>query len=80
MIATLADLANYQAVPRDGAVVAWPVSHSRPDVDNNRRDIEFTVKARVLKLNEGATEGEVETKTETETEKKAPSDSAKEEL
>ncbi|GJC97944.1 Phenylacetaldoxime dehydratase [Colletotrichum higginsianum IMI 349063] len=77
---TLADLANYQAVPRDGAVVAWPVSHSRPDVDNNRRDIEFTVKARVLKLNEGATEGEVETKTETETEKKAPSDSAKEEL
>ncbi|WQF89167.1 hypothetical protein CDEST_14181 [Colletotrichum destructivum] len=77
---TLADLANYQAVPRDGAVVAWPVSHSRPDVDNNRRDIKFTVKARVLKLNEGATENEAETKTETETEKKAPSDSAKDEL
>ncbi|TQN69913.1 hypothetical protein CSHISOI_05431 [Colletotrichum shisoi] len=80
---TLADLANYQAVPRDGAVVAWPVSHSRPDVDNNRRDIKFTVKARVLKLKEDATENGAETeKTESEKkkEKEAPSDSAKDEL
>ncbi|KAK1982992.1 hypothetical protein LZ30DRAFT_589375 [Colletotrichum cereale] len=45
----LADLGNYKPAPEAGAVVAWPVSHSRPDVANNKRDIEFTVKAQVLK-------------------------------
>ncbi|KAK1998394.1 hypothetical protein LX36DRAFT_529425, partial [Colletotrichum falcatum] len=50
----LADLANYKAAPEDGAVVAWPVSHSRPDLANDKRDIRFTVKAQVLKRREGA--------------------------
>ncbi|GKT51418.1 uncharacterized protein ColSpa_11599 [Colletotrichum spaethianum] len=71
--ATLADLGNYQAVPEDAAVVAWPVSHTRPDIANHKRDIEFTVKAQVLKLKDGATEGEADKKA-------APSEPAKDEL
>ncbi|GKT60886.1 hypothetical protein ColTof4_01005 [Colletotrichum tofieldiae] len=73
--AALADLGNYQAVPGDAAVVAWPVSHTRPDVANHKRDIEFTVKARVLKRKEAATEGDAEEKAAA-----APSEPAKDEL
>lgn len=58
--ATLADLESYASVPKDAAVVAWPVSHTRPDIANSKRDIEFTVKAQVLKLKEDATEAEAE--------------------
>ncbi|KAK2040723.1 hypothetical protein LZ31DRAFT_473999 [Colletotrichum somersetense] len=67
----LADLGNYKAVPEDGAVVAWPVSHSRPDVNNHKRDIKFTVKAQVLKRKEGAA---------VEEEKPAPSEPVRDEL
>ncbi|GJC85336.1 hypothetical protein ColLi_08174 [Colletotrichum liriopes] len=74
-IAALADLGNYQAVPGDAAVVAWPVSHTRPDVANHKRDIEFTVKARVLKRKEAAAEGDAEEKAAA-----APSEPAKDEL
>ncbi|WDK20862.1 hypothetical protein CGRA01v4_12151 [Colletotrichum graminicola] len=72
VIDALTDLGNYKAVPEDGAVVAWPVSHSRPDVDNHKRDIKFTVKAQVLKRKEG---GAVE-----EEEKPAPSEPVRDEL
>ncbi|KAK2011655.1 hypothetical protein LZ32DRAFT_659477 [Colletotrichum eremochloae] len=72
---TLADLSNYKAVPEDGAVVAWPVSHSRPDVDNHKRDIKFTVKAQVLKRKEGAADGEAVGE-----EKPAPSEPVRDEL
>ncbi|KAF9882498.1 hypothetical protein CkaCkLH20_00534 [Colletotrichum karsti] len=53
---TLADLSNYSPTPKDAAVVSWPVSHTRPNLDEKKRDIKFTVKAQVLKLKEGATE------------------------
>ncbi|KAK1580573.1 uncharacterized protein LY79DRAFT_636517 [Colletotrichum navitas] len=72
---SLADLGNYKAVPEDGAVVAWPVSHSRPDVDNHKRDIKFTVKAQVLKRKEGGAVDEEE-----EEEKPAPSEPVRDEL
>ncbi|KAK2053127.1 hypothetical protein LY76DRAFT_525258 [Colletotrichum caudatum] len=74
----LADLGNYKAVPEDGAVVAWPVSHSRPDVDNHKRDIKFTVKAQVLKLKRK--EGAAVEEEEEEEEKPAPSEPVRDEL
>ncbi|KAF6816915.1 hypothetical protein CMUS01_12185 [Colletotrichum musicola] len=50
--ALLTDLNNYSDVPKDAAVVAWPVRHSRPNVAQGGRDIEFTIKAQTLKLKE----------------------------
>jgi hypothetical protein len=67
-------------------VVAYPVHHSVPKRSKGLRDIEFKVKAQVLKLNEGenATEGgeEAEKKAEKveEVEKKAEKGEEKEEL
>ncbi|KAK1673792.1 hypothetical protein BDP55DRAFT_669236 [Colletotrichum godetiae] len=78
--ATLADLGSYQAVPKDAAVVAWPVSHTRPDTANDKRDIEFTVKAQVLKTKEGASEAEAAEEAKVADEKTKPSDAAKDEL
>jgi hypothetical protein len=37
----------------DGGVVAYPVHHSLPKRSQNMREMEFTVKAQVLKLKEG---------------------------
>ncbi|OHF01505.1 hypothetical protein CORC01_03261 [Colletotrichum orchidophilum] len=83
---TLADLSSYEAVPRDAAVVAWPVSHTRPDTANNKRNIEFTVKAQVLKVRQDGSEAEEEADADVEEskvaeEKKATSsEAAKDEL
>ncbi|KAK1497970.1 hypothetical protein CTAM01_07607 [Colletotrichum tamarilloi] len=79
--ATLADLSSYQAVPKDAAVVAWPVSHTRPDTANGKRDIEFTVKAQVLKVKEVAPEAEADAEeSKVSDEKTKSSDAAKDEL
>ncbi|KAK3305209.1 uncharacterized protein B0T15DRAFT_191318 [Chaetomium strumarium] len=49
----LLDLSRYSAELVDGGVVAYPVHHSLPKRSQNMRDMEFTVKAQVLKLKEG---------------------------
>jgi hypothetical protein len=43
------DLAKYSPDLADGAVVAYPVNKTRAKRAHNKRDIEFTVKAQVLK-------------------------------
>lgn len=78
--ATLADLSNYSATPKDAVVVSWPISHTRPNTAQKKRDIEFTVKAQVLKLKEGASEA-VEESPRVINEKEAePSQPVKDEL
>jgi hypothetical protein len=47
----LLDLAKYEAVPRDGAVVGWPVN-KEPKGDDNK--MEFVVTAKVLKAKQAA--------------------------
>lgn len=76
-------MSGYQAVAKDAAVVAWPVSHTRPDTANGKRDIEFTVKAQVLKITESVSEAEADAGTEESKvadEKTQPSKAAKDEL
>ena len=51
----------------DGNVVAWITEHTRPVLKDKKRDIEFTVKAQVLKE-------------KTEAEKQKAAKEAKEEL
>ena len=40
---------KYVIEPDDDHVVAWPVGHTRPDTFRDKRDIEFTVRATLLK-------------------------------
>jgi len=47
------DLAKYSEKLADGGVVGFPVKHSNAKRSQNKRDIEFEIKAQVLKLNEG---------------------------
>ncbi|KAK4232719.1 Glucarate dehydratase [Achaetomium macrosporum] len=56
----LLDLSKYSAKLVDGGVVAYPVHHSLPKRSQNKRDMEFTVKAQVLKLKEGENAEDVE--------------------
>lgn len=61
--------------------MAWPVSHTRPDTANDKRDIEFTVKAQVLKVKEIASEAEADAEeSKVADEKTKSSDAAKDEL
>ncbi|KAL2022248.1 hypothetical protein VTK56DRAFT_5858 [Thermocarpiscus australiensis] len=50
---TLLDTSKYSGELRDGGVVAYPINHTSPKRSKGRRDIEFTVKAQVLKLKPG---------------------------
>ncbi|KAL2172336.1 hypothetical protein VTG60DRAFT_6175 [Thermothelomyces hinnuleus] len=59
----LADLSKYSAELVDGGVVAYPVEHSSPGSSPLQREIEFTIKAQVLKLKEGAQAAEKTEKT-----------------
>lgn len=49
------DLSKYSGKLVDGGVVAYPVHYTWPRRGQGKRDIEFQVKAQVLKLNEGET-------------------------
>ncbi|KAL2756063.1 hypothetical protein ACRALDRAFT_1081926 [Sodiomyces alcalophilus JCM 7366] len=60
----LLDLSKYTPEPKDGAVIAWPISHTRPSVREKRREIEITIKAQVLKEKEGGAEEAKESKDE----------------
>ena len=44
-----ANLKKYVIEPDEDTVVAWPVSYSRPDTFRDKRDIEFTIRAQLLK-------------------------------
>ncbi|KAK4119238.1 hypothetical protein N657DRAFT_650338 [Parathielavia appendiculata] len=54
---SLLDLSKYSAKLADGRVVAYPVQHTSPKL--NDREIEFQIKAQVLKLKEGEVEEDV---------------------
>lgn len=47
---TLLDTSRYSSELAEGAVVAWPVKYSKADRKKGERDIEFTIKARVLQV------------------------------
>lgn len=47
------DLSKYSGNLTDGGVVAYPVHYTWPKRAQGLRNIEFQVKAEVLKLNEG---------------------------
>lgn len=49
--ADLLDLEKYSEKAVDGGVISWPISHTDP---GQGRDIEFTIKAQVLKASEAA--------------------------
>ncbi|EQB58135.1 hypothetical protein CGLO_01656 [Colletotrichum gloeosporioides Cg-14] len=78
--ATLADLSNYSATPKDAVVVSWPISHTRPNTAQKKRDIEFTVKAQVLKLKEGVSEAAEESPRVVNEKEAEPSQPVKDEL
>ncbi|KAL0930172.1 uncharacterized protein CTRU02_214992 [Colletotrichum truncatum] len=83
--ATLTNLENYSPTAKDAAVVAWPISHTRPNIEEKKRDIEFTIKAQVLKIKESAKEAQKEAveeppKAAEDAKKAAPSEQAKDEL
>ena len=52
IIATLLDLTKYNSKPQDGGVIAWPTSHTNLDRMLDKRDINFTIEAQVLRLKE----------------------------
>ncbi|KAJ9156037.1 hypothetical protein NKR23_g1247 [Pleurostoma richardsiae] len=47
--AALLDLSKYSSKISDGGVVGWPTSHTEADRKKGMRNIEFTIKAQVLK-------------------------------
>jgi len=47
--AALSDLKKYVIEPEDDHVVAWPVGHTKPDTFRDKRDVEFTIRAQLLK-------------------------------
>ncbi|TLD26992.1 hypothetical protein PspLS_04593 [Pyricularia sp. CBS 133598] len=50
---TFKDLARYVATrAKDTCVVAWPTDHSRPLLEQGRKDINFTIEARLVKETE----------------------------
>lgn len=46
------NLENYVDAPEDGKVVAWPTERTDPDIEGGDPEIEFTVKAQVLRETE----------------------------
>lgn len=57
---TLSDITKYTAKPTEGAVVAYPVQKTQADRAEGKRDMEFTIKAQVLKVDESVPEDEDE--------------------
>jgi len=54
--AELSDLDNYDSKLEDGGVIAWPTSYSTADRKNDKREVEFTIQAQVLKAAEASKE------------------------
>lgn len=50
----LLDLERYSSEPKDGGVIAGIVEHTKPDRENNERDIKVEIKAKVLKLKDAS--------------------------
>ncbi|KAF3355879.1 hypothetical protein VdG1_06617 [Verticillium dahliae VDG1] len=63
----LEDLSKYSPDAVDGGVVAWPISHSRPNLREKKRDIEIVIKAQVLKANEPAAKADADAEPEAKT-------------
>lgn len=59
---TLLDITKYTAKPAEGAVVAYPVAKTQADRAEGKREMEFTIKAQVLKVDDSVPEDEEETK------------------
>ncbi|KAJ4404086.1 hypothetical protein N0V85_004949 [Neurospora sp. IMI 360204] len=53
---TLSDITKYTSKPTDGAVVAYPVDKTRADRAEGKREMEFTIKAQVLKVDDSVPE------------------------
>lgn len=62
---TLSDITKYTAKPAEGAVVAYPVHKTQADRAEGKREMEFTIKAQVLKVDDSVPEDE-EVKTQVE--------------
>jgi hypothetical protein len=78
---TLLNLELYQPVPKDASVVAWPVKHTTPVLVDPVRDMEFTIKAQVLKAIPNAAEPESKPAPSAETEEsKKVTEEVKDEL
>ena len=60
----LSDLSKYSSELVDGGVIAYPVEHSRAGATPRQREIEFKIKAQVLKLKEGQQAEDAAEKTE----------------
>ncbi|EGZ68756.1 hypothetical protein NEUTE2DRAFT_159389 [Neurospora tetrasperma FGSC 2509] len=52
----LSDMTKYTAKPTDGAVVAYPVDKTRANRAEDKREMEFTIKAQVLKVDDSVPE------------------------
>ena len=61
---TLADLTKYTAKPTEGAVVAYPVQKTQADRAEGKREMEFTIKAQVLKVDDSVAEDDEQVKDE----------------
>ncbi|KAK3486918.1 uncharacterized protein B0T23DRAFT_236974 [Neurospora hispaniola] len=55
---TLSDMTKYTAKPTDGGVVAYPVDKTRANRAEGKREMEFTIKAQVLKVDDSVPEEE----------------------
>ena len=49
-------MTKYTAKPTDGAVVAYPVDKTRANRAEGKREMEFTIKAQVLKVDDSVPE------------------------
>jgi hypothetical protein len=52
----LSDLNNYDSKLSDGGVIAWPTSYTSADRKNDKREVEFTIQAQVLKAADSSKE------------------------
>ncbi|EEY20969.1 predicted protein [Verticillium alfalfae VaMs.102] len=66
-VAESSDCPRYSPDAVDGGVVAWPISHSRPNLREKKRDIEIVIKAQVLKANEPAAKADADAEPEAKT-------------
>lgn len=76
-IETLLDLSKYAEEPADGAVVAWTITHTEPNMSGPSRDMKFTIKAEALAKKDIIKEEVAEIKSADETAEEKPMEEIK---
>lgn len=74
---TLLDLSKYAEEPADGAVVAWTITHTEPNMSGPSRDMKFTIKAEALAKKDIIKEEVAEIKSADETAEEKPMEEIK---